>query len=412
MDVGSLVCRLGTSTWSPPKSLAWQKENPAGLWVDLEASWALASGVQPAATCKRAWDSDGGHWRNFMVGCTVAAAAVLSCGVQPDRWVAPHLAVRTLFDCVRWTCRVTQPVHRTPLWPASCLPAVEKSRGSKSVEVQRVWEVHDDRLQFMARHDALLLGESLGADDVSKAWLVWSDAVETALADAYRFAGGPVPTRGLVLGRGSALFRVARLGRQKIRKARSNVADAHDAADVFMYRDSSIAPLLDMRRRFKAVVDVLDSVIRSGASLARSVELTVQWDKIHAVGHLYPVTLEDFRLARICGLGEFHHLIGGVVHRMGMGLYGGGGIGCGRILVHPYECSIPTVCNPLLTPGGSGVLADPARIDEGFRKAWLQWFCRSGQRDASLNEFDREVDGWLPLLPVIFFASVDGTDAC
>ena len=32
------------------------------------------------------------------------AAAVLSCKVQPDRWIAPHLAVRTLFDCCRWTC--------------------------------------------------------------------------------------------------------------------------------------------------------------------------------------------------------------------------------------------------------------------------------------------------------------------
>ena len=34
-------------------------------------------------------------------------------------------------------------------------------------------------------------------------------------------------------------------------------------------------------------------------------------------------------------------------------------------------------------------------------KAWLPYFCRSGQRDASLEEFDEEVEGWLPLLPVI-----------
>ena len=33
-----------------------------------------------------------------------------------------------------------------------------------------------------------------------------------------------------------------------------------------------------------------------------------------------------------------------------------------------------------LTPGGSGVLADPAKIDEEFRKAWLPYFCRSGKR--------------------------------
>ena len=39
----------------------------------------------------------------------------------------------------------------------------------------------------------------------SCAWLVWSSAAETALADAFRFAGGPVPDRGLVLGRGGLL---------------------------------------------------------------------------------------------------------------------------------------------------------------------------------------------------------------
>ena len=49
---------------------------------------------------------------------------------------------------------------------------------------------------------------SLDAGEVFCAWLVWSGAAEVALADAFRFSGGPVPTRGLVLGRGSALFRV------------------------------------------------------------------------------------------------------------------------------------------------------------------------------------------------------------
>ena len=100
----------------------------AGLWVDLEASWALACGVQPAATCKRAWDAHGGCRRDFMVGCPLASAAVFSCAVQADWWIAPHLAVRTLFDYRRWSCRVTQPVQRTPLWPASWLPAVDKGR--------------------------------------------------------------------------------------------------------------------------------------------------------------------------------------------------------------------------------------------------------------------------------------------
>ena len=40
-----------------------------------------------------------------------------------------------------------------------------------------------------------------------------------------------------------------------------------------------------------------------------------------------------------------------------------------------------------------------ARIDEKFRKAWLPYFCHSGQRDTSLEEFNFEVEGWLPVLP-------------
>ena len=45
-------------------------------------------------------------------------------------------------------------------------------------------------------------------------------------------------------------------------------------------------------------------------------------------------------------------------------------------------------CEPHLATCGSWVHADPARIDEKFR-------------DTSLEEFDREVHGWLPLFPVV-----------
>ena len=166
-----------------------------------------------------------------MVGCTLAVAAVTSCAVELDRWTVPHLAVRTKFEYTRWTCRVTQLVQRTPLWPASWLHAIDKSRDSKSVEVQRVWEIYDDRLQFMATLD-LCLDESLDAGDVSRAWLVWSFAAEHALADAFRFAGGPVPERSLVMGRGTARMRVVRLRGPEVRKARRNAADAHEGGDV------------------------------------------------------------------------------------------------------------------------------------------------------------------------------------
>ena len=64
--------------------------------------------------------------------------------------------------------------------------------------------------------------------------------------------------------------------------------------------------------------------------------------------------------------------------------------------------------NPRNPAGGSGVPADPARIDEEFRKAWLPYFCRSGQREASLDEFAQEDDGWLPVLPEVLLPSLTG----
>ena len=146
-----------------------------------------------------------------------------------------------MFDCDRWSSQVTEPIRCTPLWPASWLPAL-KSRCSKSVEVQRVWEVYDDRLRFMSRADSDALTSALLNDDVSSAWAIWSSAAETAaLAAAYCFSGGPVSDRGLVLGRGAARsrFRVFRFGGPKIRKVRSSAVDPADGVGVHLYRDSS-----------------------------------------------------------------------------------------------------------------------------------------------------------------------------
>ena len=49
--------------------------------------------------------------------------------------VGGSLGLRSLF--------VAPPIGLLLGWPA-----IDKSRGSKSVEVQRVWEIYDERLQF------------------------------------------------------------------------------------------------------------------------------------------------------------------------------------------------------------------------------------------------------------------------
>ena len=67
-------------------------------------------------------------------------------------------------------------------------------------------------MQVMAWSDARLLDECLRVSDVSRAWLVCSGAAEAALADAYQFAAGSDPVRSLIVRRGTARFRVVRLG--------------------------------------------------------------------------------------------------------------------------------------------------------------------------------------------------------
>ena len=115
-------------------------------------------------------------------------------------------------------------------------------------------------------------------------------------------------------------------------------------------------------------------------------------------------------------LSDFIHRI--VFHRRDEAIRSWRGLLREDPLVRPYRWlrpdSVPPSpflrCDPRLTPGGSGVLASPDRIDEEFRKAWLPYFCRSGQREASLEESNEEVLGWLPLLPEVDMPHLTGDD--
>ena len=114
-----------------------------------------------------------------------------------------------------------------------------------------------------------------------------------------------------------------------------------------MYRDSSAAPLLDLWRRFKAVMNVLDAMIRDGISLARSVELTAQWDEILWVGPVNPLLgWRDFELARSGGLGKCRRVVGDLHCRLSGFIH--------RVVVHRRDEAIRGWRN-WLREGGSGL---------------------------------------------------------
>ena len=111
-------------------------------------------------------------------------------------------------------------------------------------------------------------------------------------------------------------------------------------------------------------------------------ELTVQWDKVLALGPMYPVTLDDLSLDRALDIGAFFHAASDVhrrlsdfihqvvVHRRDEAIRGWRNWIREDPSVHPYRWLRPDLvppapflqCEPCLTPGGSGVLSDPARI--------------------------------------------------
>ena len=143
---------------------------------------------------------------------------------------------------------------------------------------------------------------------------------------------------------------------------------------------------------------------------------------------MYPVTFDNLCAVRGLGPSDFHRAVSDVHHQLSDFIHAvvvhrrDEAIREGRNwiredpLVHPFWWLRPDLvppapflqCKPHLTPGGFGLLADPARIGEEFRKAWLPYFYRSGQRDISLDGFDREVDGCLPLLPEVLLSRLTG----
>ena len=202
----------------PTKVPCLLKRILAGLWFDLQGAWARASGVGPGVTCKKDWASSGGTRRDFILGCPLATAALGNCWVDCSRWIQPHFSVRATFQVCSWSAKVNQPCRVTPLWPASWVSAVDKSRNSRSVEVRNIWDIFDRILQFIPGEDAGAIDDALTGGDPHIAWDLWSAAAERALVTAFRMSGGPIPPWGLDVGRGKARFWNVNIGGKSMRR--------------------------------------------------------------------------------------------------------------------------------------------------------------------------------------------------
>ena len=102
-----------------------------------------------------------------------------------------------------------------------------------------------------------------------------------------------------------------------MKRARSDAADVVDAALVFLYRDSSIAPPPDMRRRLKAVMDVLGAFIRYACrSFIGRLNLLLSGTRFGLLVLCIMSLLMISMWIRGLGTGEFDQVVFGVHHRL------------------------------------------------------------------------------------------------
>ena len=185
----------------PTKIPCLAKGIMAGLWVVLEASWACASGKVPGLPAGKIGDLPMGLVVNsWWVALVLLLLSLVVRLCEIVGWCLTLLFVRVLIILCGWRgflCLFNVRLCGRPLGCRFLIrvggPRLPRFRGF-GISVMIGYS-------FMSRDDALDLDGSLANGDVSLAWMIWSSAVEAALADAYRFAGGPVPDSGLVLGR-------------------------------------------------------------------------------------------------------------------------------------------------------------------------------------------------------------------
>ena len=100
------------------------------------------------------------------------------------------------------------------------------------------------------------------------------------MAEAFQRSGGPVPLQGLSLGRGKACLCTVSVGGKCSRRHRPCLNDPMDATEIHLYRSHSVAPVLALKKRLRAVECLLLAIERGGLTLCRGLELHKQWSCI------------------------------------------------------------------------------------------------------------------------------------
>ena len=131
------------------------------------------------------------------------------------------------------------------------------------------------------------LRSAFGRNSVDEFWNCWSAGAEAGLLRSYQTAGGPVTAgKRAFLGRGTLQIRRRRIGGRAAGGTGSSKSycvsqgDEVDVASAQHFVNSSVAPVLLFRRRFKSVADVLEGIRQNGFSQGRWDALLRRWKAV------------------------------------------------------------------------------------------------------------------------------------
>ena len=129
--------------------------------------------------------------------------------------------------------------------------------------------------------------------DVDASWLLWSREAEASLARAYLSAGASsLSNPGCYVGRGQLSICTMRLGsRCHDRICHVDRADEFDVTHSGFFINSSLAPVLRLRRSFVSVCNVLIGIKLHGFSETRVIALWHRWRAVARMGPYWPCHL-------------------------------------------------------------------------------------------------------------------------
>ena len=321
--------------------------------------------------------------------------------------------------------KVLQPVSTSPLWPASWVAAVDKTGTSKSAVVRDIWEIYDKALEVIPVNHMLAINTALSKRSTDVAWAAWSASAEEAPANAFHLGW-------LDRGRGSALLKERTLGGNRVSKMRTDLVDPTSASEGHLFRNHSLAPLLSLKSRLKAVLNLLESVAHNGLTLGRSLQFDRQWSAVLRDGPAGVLDWDYLIGGPSAGLDEFRDRVKAsidkitdfvqqvVINRRDFAIRRWRSWVLEDPLVHPCRWlrpdDIPPApffsCYPKDSVDGFGVLYEPHAIDEHFRKAWMSFFSRGEKGSADLEAFREVAEGLIPILDEVHLPSLTGDMLC